>query len=636
MEEHQNKSQAPERRSAKRPANKAARLPLRVMMLVITAFFVLFVTAHYNERVGILKGHVQIQVDNIAELTKATRGLSASLTPQQVIDLVQEIPTVSMIQIAHGSQTPMAQKEFARNRPLVSFLPDDLQYMTVTSRLTAFDGARVTAVVNLDRLNVSVLSIVLGIGGFTLILVLGAIRLSKADPEEVRAIYTEMELQSLSDKLTGLPNRAGLEVDIRNALDKLELDNRPFSLLVVNIDNFKNVNDSMGYEGGDKILTALANRLKRMLRPTDTLSRTGADEFTLLIDNVAEEKILATVAQEIVRAAASPIHLDGQQMFITVSVGVAQAEVGMKIESLRLHAEAAVTHVKKIGKNTFHVFSNDSVQRFHERVALPAMMQSGLKNNEFFMVYQPILDLKTQRITSFEALARWKHPERGLIMPGMFMPVAEETGMIVDIGEIALRSTCEDLKWLSTQLDTAELSAAVNLSIHQFKRRTTADRLAEIVESSGVPKGMIHLEITESTMMESVETSVSDLDRLLSHGFPLSIDDFGTGYSSLARLKEIDVKKLKIDRSFITKIHEDNGNRAIVTAIIQMAHSMGMKVVAEGVETLDEAILVRSLGCDELQGYLISRPVPITQVKQLLMDYNIIKETFNFPGSDQA
>lgn len=606
------------------------RLPITLIVLMLTAFMVFFSVSQYQERAGNLRQHVQVQIDGVMSLA-AIMKKSNPLSPVDMWDSVRGFPDISEAFITSGSGAIVGHFVNPDSESTWPALPKSWQFMKVRSSPIpkALGNDTLTVVINLSRLHFSLLSVLMGIGGFSAILLMGATRFTKSTNEHARAIKGEMASLSAIDTLTGLPNRLGLENALEEAKTRFERDGMPFALLLVNMDNFKMTNDTWGYQTGDQVIIQVASRLKKTLREQDFLARMGADEFAIVLKNFTSEADLSSVAHQLIAAIGEPMEIFGSSMTIGVSIGLAQVTAGeVDVDALKAYAEAALYQAKKNGKNTYHVFSNDLAHSFHERVALHAMMRQAIKNKEFFMVYQPILDLRTLRITSFEALARWRHPEKGLIMPGIFMPIAEETGMIVEIGEIALQEACADLTWLGTKMDTKDLSVAVNLSIHQFKRRQSTEKLHAIVLRSSVNMNKIQFEVTESTMMESVQSSVEDLDQLMAMGYSLSIDDFGTGYSSLARLKEVDVKKLKIDRSFITDIDKDEANQAIVTAVVQMAHSLGMRVVAEGVETEAEARVVRALQCDELQGFLVSRPVPMTEIKDLLGSYTVLEKTF--------
>lgn len=606
------------------------RLPIALFVMVLTAFMIFFSVSQYRERAGNLRQHVQIQIDGVVSLAAITKK-SNPLTPADMWDSVRGFPDISEALITNESGEVIGHFINPGLRSAWPTLPKSWQFMKVRSNpiRSALSADTLTVVINLSRLHFSLLSVLMGIVGFSAILLIGATRFTKSTNEHARAMKGEMDSLTTIDTLTGLQNRLGLENALEDAKSNFDGNGVLFALLLVDLDNFKITNDTWGYQTGDQVIIQVASRIKKNLREQDFLARMGADEFAIILKNFTSDADLSLIARQLISSISEPLEISGSAITVGASIGLAQVPVGKAdVDALKAYAEAALYQAKKNGKNTYHVFSNDLAHSFHERVALHAMMRQAIKNKEFFMVYQPILDLRTLRITSFEALARWRHPEKGLIMPGIFMPIAEETGMIVEIGEIALQEACADFNWLGTRMDTKDLSVAVNLSIHQFKRRQSTENLHAIVLRSSVDLGKIQFEVTESTMMESVQSSAEDLDQLMEMGYSLSIDDFGTGYSSLSRLKEVDVKKLKIDRSFITNIDKDEANRAIVTAVVQMAHSLGMRVVAEGVETEAEARVVRALECDELQGFLVSRPLPMSEIQSLLANYTIIEQTF--------
>ena len=596
----------------------SARLPTGLVASILGTFLICFTATQYKDRSENLLRYVQVQTNSAAALRLPSADRD-SLPYADILTTLSNIPSVAEITVSSADGIPVAHLR-AANRTGTRWLPTRWQFAEIHSSPEVNPNEQVHVVVSLHRLHVSLLSALLGLSGFAGILIFGALRYSRSSDDKVQAIHGAMQHQTLTDRLTGLSNREGLEAELGGAKARMSAARGPFALLFVNIDNFKALNDSWGYRGGDQILVQVAQRLSSTLGSRGHLARTEADEFAIVYEDVADESALSRWVDTLIASISSaPLLVDGSSVHVSVSVGVAYApSAAIDVDALKMHAEAALATAKKNGKNTQHVFSNALAQSLHERAALHAMMQLAIRNREFFMVYQPIVDLHTLRVTSLEALIRWRHPERGLIMPGTFMPIAEETGMIVEIGEIVLQETCNDLKWLATQMDVGALSAAVNLSIHQFKRPNTADRLAGIVRAAGFVQDQIQFEVTESTMMESAQSSAEGLSQLQRLGFSLSIDDFGTGYSSLGRLKEVNTKKLKVDRSLVTKIDSDEANQAIFTAVVQMAHSLGMRVVAEGVETLEEARAVRRMGCDELQGYLVARPQPIRQLRALL------------------
>jgi diguanylate cyclase (GGDEF)-like protein len=416
-----------------------------------------------------------------------------------------------------------------------------------------------------------------------------------------------IERRADHDGLTGLPNRMLFGDRLSRALAHARRNDLPVAVMVVDLDRFKGVNDSLGHAAGDELLRQTALRMRASVREEDTVARLGGDEFALLLPYVTGVDGAMAVARRLLDAFAEPIELAGQPVVVSPSIGISLfPQDGDDAESIMEGADAAMYRAKEQGRNTFEIFSPELRQEANEHLALEAALRRGLAAGEFVLYYQPKVNLKTGRITGAEALVRWNHPEKGLLYPGSFVPLAEQTGLVGALGEFVIAAACEQLAaWRIEGLP--ELSVAVNVSAREL-----GDHLVEYVtralRMSGIPGHSLELELTESAALDSLELTVQVIQALRALGVTCSIDDFGTGYCGLSYLNKLPIDTLKIDRSFITEL--SGGSDTIVTAVIALGHSLGLKVIAEGVETADQLAYLASRGCDEMQGYLFSKPIP--------------------------
>jgi diguanylate cyclase (GGDEF)-like protein/PAS domain S-box-containing protein len=420
------------------------------------------------------------------------------------------------------------------------------------------------------------------------------------------------------DSLTGLPNRALLADRFAQMIVLARRRNASLSVLFVDLDEFKMVNDTLGHAGGDELLKEVAVRLQACVRSGDTVARISGDEFAVVLADVARPEDAAMVAQKVLDRLGGAFEIHGQEAFISASIGIASYPGdGGEAEALIGAADAAMYRAKQAGRNTFQFFTAEINQRSRSRAQLGLELRRALEREEFALFYQPKIELAPRRMHGAEALLRWKHPERGLVSPAEFIPVLEETGLIVPVGEWVLRRACEDIKaWTAAGLDVGPI--AVNLSARQFRLQDLDARLKAVVQQAGVDPSMIELEITESQLMLDPDHAIRVMRSLCDAGMRIAIDDFGTGYSSLAYLTRFPVGALKIDRSFVAKISDDPNAATIVRTIIEMAHSLGFTVVAEGVETEQQSTFLRLLRCERAQGYLFARPMPAEAFEVLL------------------
>jgi diguanylate cyclase (GGDEF)-like protein/PAS domain S-box-containing protein len=414
------------------------------------------------------------------------------------------------------------------------------------------------------------------------------------------------------DVLTGLPNRALFVDHVKLAIARLQRRaDHSFAVLYLDLDRFKVVNDSLGHMGGDQLLVGIARRLENCLRPGDTIARMGGDEFTVLLEDIGDGSTITQIAERIQSELSAPFSLGGREVFTTVSMGIAlSSKEYERPEDILRDADTAMYRAKGLGKARHEVFDTGMHSQALKLLQLETDLRRALERKEFMVVYQPIMSLETKLLCGFEALIRWPHPERGLISPIDFIPLAEETGMIVQIGEWVLREACEQMhKWQVIFPSEPPTFMCVNLSVKQFAQQDLIEKVAAIIQETNLAPASLKLEITESAVMENVETATRMLKELRELGVQLAMDDFGTGYSSLSNLHRFPINTLKIDRSFITRMVENNENAEIVRTISGLAQNLGMDVVAEGVETREQLEILRSLGCKYGQGYFFSKPL---------------------------
>jgi diguanylate cyclase (GGDEF)-like protein/PAS domain S-box-containing protein len=421
----------------------------------------------------------------------------------------------------------------------------------------------------------------------------------------------EEKVQFLSnyDRLTGLANRTMFREKLHKSLALARLNRERVALVCLDLDRFRPINDSLGHEIGDKLLRATAERMLAIGIDQNNFARVGGDEFNLVIDNYRNSAELEERCQEMINAMRKPFNINGHELLLGVSIGISVFPDNAKeAQTLINQADLAVHQAKRMGGNNYQFYRGDMRAASVEQLALETSLRKAIFKNEFVVYYQPKIDANTRRIEGAEALVRWQHPTMGLLPPKDFIPLAEETGLISAISEWVLERACRQAaQWYDSGL---EIQMSVNLSAHQFRKGDITEIVDRVLENTGLPARLLELELTESLIMEDLDKNIEILAALRTRGLGLSLDDFGTGYSSLSYLKRFPVDTLKIDRSFIEELHISPDDAAITQAIIQMAHSMNMHVVAEGVEQEAQLKILQDMGCDSIQGYLISRPVP--------------------------
>jgi diguanylate cyclase (GGDEF)-like protein/PAS domain S-box-containing protein len=442
------------------------------------------------------------------------------------------------------------------------------------------------------------------------------------DMSERRVLEEQLAQAGLYDALTGLPNRAVLQQVLGDALDTTLQHGTQLAALLLDLDHFKLVNDSFGHDSGDLVLRLVTQRLQGLLGPGDLLARLGSDVFCLVATDVEGEGGAVASAERVTEAMAAPFHLDGDQVFLSMSIGIAVSEPTERLvtpDTLLRDADLALHRAKEKGRARTELFVEDFRAHAVNRLRTANDMHRALTGKEFRVVYQPEVDLRTGHITGVEALVRWHHPERGLVPPGEFIPLAEQTGLISGIGEFVLDESLQQaVEWKATRHDGAALSVWVNLSARQLNDPGLVAMVDDMLRRHGVDPSQLGLEITESALLEDAEGAVTALSSLRAIGVRLAVDDFGTGYSSLSYLKRLHVDAVKIDRSFVDGLAVDGDDSAIVAAVAGMARALRLTTIAEGVENLEQLHALRKLGCDLAQGYFFSTPQPPAHITRLL------------------
>ena len=427
-----------------------------------------------------------------------------------------------------------------------------------------------------------------------------------------------IEYLASHDSLTKLPNRETFNELLRHAIEGASRHQRSLALLFIDLDRFKIINDSLGHDAGDMLLLEVANRLRGVLRASDVVARLGGDEFVVILEEIAERNDVERIAGHLLSALGRPMQLSGHECHATASIGIAMyPSDGLDAQTLTKNADMAMYLAKEDGKNAFRFFSKEIKAQSIERLTLESALRRALEREQFSLHYQPKIDMTSGQITGVEALLRWAHPELGLVSPAQFIPLAEETGLIVPIGRWVLKEACaQNMAWQRHGL--RPVTIAVNLSPRQFADGQLLHDVDEALLASGMSPVLLQLEVTESMVMRNVPRAIRVLDAIQSRGIRLAIDDFGTGYSSMSLMKQFPIDTIKIDRSFVRDLADDSEDQAIAQAIISMGKALGMTVIAEGVETVEQRDFLRAHACDEMQGYLFSKPLPPRELAELL------------------
>ncbi len=445
-----------------------------------------------------------------------------------------------------------------------------------------------------------------------------------SDISSIKQSEDKLDFLAYHDPLTNLPNRLLFYDRLDHALRVAKRNNTMLGVLFIDLDRFKNINDSLGHSVGDRLLEQMAIRLQDAVRQEDTVARLGGDEFVVLIEGINHARDVVSLANKLLSAFNDSFALDGHTLFVTTSIGASiYPQDGSNSETLIRNADTAMYRAKEMGRNNCYLYSSELTEQAMERLTLECALRNAIHRDEFEINYHPQFELTSNRLLGVEALIRWNHPELGQIMPDRFIPVAEESGLIVEIGLWVLKTACEQMQaW--QQQGLAINVIAVNVSSMQFQRGDIVDTVASLLSASGLPPHYLELEITESIILKRPEYAIDALHKLKQLGVSISIDDFGTGYSSLSQLKRLPVDKLKIDQSFVQDIPNDKDDEAIACAVIALGQSMNLKVIAEGVETVAQREFLISQGCNEGQGYLLSRPVSAARIEEQLLAGDLI------------
>ena len=443
------------------------------------------------------------------------------------------------------------------------------------------------------------------------------------DVTDRKVIQQRIQHLAYHDNLTGLPNRSLLQDRLAHSIARAERSNRKVAVLFIDLDNFKNINDTLGHDVGDELLRQVSRRLSECVRLEDTIARQGGDEFIVLLDSLEDGRGASVVAQKILNSLRAAFILSGTESHVSGSVGIAlYPEDGRDAQTLMKNADTAMFHGKGLGKNTYQYFTAQMNIAVKRRMTLESALRRAVMQKDFVLNYQPQINLESGEIIAVEALVRWKTEDSGTVMPGDFIPLAEETGLINEIGEWVLREGCRQAQeWQGMGLPKRRM--AINLSARQFSDRGFLDMVTRVLAETGLDPACLELEITESQVMRQTEGMIMLLNKLSEMGVQLAIDDFGTGYSSLSYLKRLPIQKLKIDQSFVRDITVDPNDTAIVVAIINMAKSLDLETIAEGVETAGQLALLRSKGCRIGQGFYFSAPVRAEVLYPLLKQNNL-------------
>lgn len=465
----------------------------------------------------------------------------------------------------------------------------------------------------------SVIAILLFLYAFLYSIVARAERIIHRQSQEQQEAAEKIRHQAYHDSLTGLPNRTMFVERLDEAVKRAKRSARSFGIMFIDLDRFKVVNDSLGHDAGDRLLAVAAKRIVASVRESDTVFRMGGDEFTVLLENLNADEDAALVARRILQSFILPIDLNRSEVIVSASIGISiYPRDDVTPDRLIKNADAAMYRAKDAGRNRYQFFTEDMNLTAVERLELENGLRKALRKEEFFLVYQPKVSADSGVVVGMEALLRWRHPEQGVIPPDRFLPYLEETGLIIPVGEWVIRRACRDMReWIDEGLPPIRVS--VNISSAQFRSEQLARNVAKILNDIGLDPRHLELELTESLLVENPDAAVKTLEELKKLGLFVSIDDFGTGYSSLNYLKQFPIDLLKIDRSFIRDLINNEKDAAITSAITALAHSLHLRLVAEGVEDPAQLQFLRNKGCHEIQGYLISKPVPIEQLKARLV-----------------
>jgi diguanylate cyclase (GGDEF)-like protein len=438
----------------------------------------------------------------------------------------------------------------------------------------------------------------------------------------------ELAHQAFHDPLTDLPNRDLFKDRVGHALARQARDRKPLAVMFVDLDDFKTVNDSLGHAAGDQLLSWMAERLRQSVRPSDTVARLGGDEFAVLVEEMRGQRDAILVADRIIDALTEPLAIEGKEIFVHASVGIAMTYGGIEMNELLKNADVAMYAAKRSGKGRYEVFNSSMNEGVLERLELKAELQRAVERNEFVLHYQPLVDLESSEIIGAEALVRWNHPKRGLIAPSEFIPLAEETGLIVAVGRWVMEEACHQIHEWQYQ-HGIDLKISVNLSGKQFQEAAFVSEVARVLRETPLAPDHLTLEITESMLILDTKTTIERLNELRALGVLVAIDDFGTGYSSLNYLRQFPIGTVKIDKSFTDGIAQGPEESALARAVLKLSHTLGMETIAEGVGSADQVAVLKDLGCTTGQGSLFGSAMPAKEFERMLIERSP-NESFGF------
>jgi diguanylate cyclase (GGDEF)-like protein len=439
--------------------------------------------------------------------------------------------------------------------------------------------------------------------------------------DEIKAVGAKFEYLSQHDELTQLPNRIVFHESLSQAVIHAQINHKSLAVLFLDMDNFNIINNTLGNDIGDQLFKAIAERLRRYTAPCDMVARIQGDEFAMIVSDVNDTQSIRLETQKILDLLSRPYNLYGHEVFITSSIGISIfPDDHQEADGLIKNAELAMYYAKAHGRNSYKLFSSDLNVQSSEYMALANSLHRAIDRQEIRVFYQPLVDLKSGQIVGAEALARWQHPDLGLIMPSKFIPVAEQTGLVMRLSELILETVCEQMRlWQETRINYGFI--AVNLSGQHFRPdNNLIELISRILRENAIEPHKLELELTESIIMQNADFTINVLSQLQDMGVKVAIDDFGTGYSSLSYLKHFPVNTLKIDRCFIQDVTSDRHDATISLAIIDLAHSLSLQVIAEGVETAEQIEFLKAHGCDQVQGYFFSPPLPVTEFEKILVE----------------
>ena len=576
---------------------------------------------------------VNVQARIIGENSSAALLFRDAKASNETLAVLADSPNIEAAAIFTTDRRELA----AYRRDGVSLVASPSGALIAAGHVFGFNQLEVVRPVQIDGREVGLVVVrasleqlyarLVGYAGLTLAIAMGSLVVAYLLVARMRRVVknAEAHLDYLAhiDPVTGLPNRHAFNERLATALSKVDQFGGCTGLLLLDLDNFKIVNDTLGHHSGDTLLKLVAKRLMECLRGEDVICRIGGDEFAIILEP-SHVPNGATVADKVLDVLAAPFDIDIHEIYVTASVGISvYPDDAADLETLTRNADTAMYQAKGKGKNAWEQFHPELDLRVQKRLSLETNLRKALERGELQLHYQPQVSLRDGKLVGLEALLRWKHPELGLISPLEFIPVAEDSGLIVPIGRWVLRTACQQVaEWRDAGL--GDMHVSVNLSARQTRDPHLVRDLIEVLRETKVLPSQLELEITETVLMDNVQSNVDLLNRLQTEGIRLSIDDFGTGYSSMAYLKRFPVEQVKIDRTFVRDIPGDGDDEAITTAIIAMAHSLGLSVVAEGVETEEQVNFLRNSGCDIMQGYYFAEPRPPEQVAAFLRSRTVL------------